>query len=64
MRVTINDIEFGLSVDPETGALREKDATDAIVNPAKSEGVRIEASAVRQILSVTTCIGQDRRSPS
>lgn len=38
---------------PNIGALSETDATAAIVNPARSEGVRIESAAVRQILSVT-----------
>lgn len=38
---------------PPIGALSEADAKAAIVNPAKSEGVRIEDGAVNQILSVT-----------
>jgi AAA+ ATPase superfamily predicted ATPase len=38
---------------PEIGALSESDAIDAVVNPAKEEGVYIEPSAVQQILKVT-----------
>lgn len=38
---------------PRIGALSEPDATDAIVNPARSEGVRIEKGAISQILKVT-----------
>lgn len=38
---------------PKIGALSEKDAVNAIVNPAKSEGVRFEQGAVNQILKVT-----------
>ncbi|TIR21810.1 MAG: ATP-binding protein [Mesorhizobium sp.] len=38
---------------PKIGALSEHDATHAIVNPAKEEGVRIETAAVHQILDVT-----------
>jgi hypothetical protein len=38
---------------PNIGALSEPDATAAIVNPARSEGVRIEQGAVNQILEVT-----------
>ena len=38
---------------PTIGALDEKDAIAAIVNPAKQEGVSYEASAVQQILTVT-----------
>lgn len=38
---------------PTIGALEESDAIDAIVNPAKSEGVRFESPAVAQILKVT-----------
>ncbi|MFC3322317.1 AAA family ATPase [Mesorhizobium cantuariense] len=38
---------------PKIGALSERDAINAIVNPAKSEGVRFEIGAVNQILKVT-----------
>lgn len=38
---------------PKIGALAENDAVNAIVNPAKSEGVRFEKGAVAQILKVT-----------
>lgn len=38
---------------PEIGALEEADAVDALVNPAKAEGVRFEPAAVAQILKVT-----------
>jgi hypothetical protein len=38
---------------PKIGALSERDAIDAIVNPAKSEGVRFEQGAINQILKVT-----------
>lgn len=38
---------------PKIGALSEVDAIRAIVNPALSEGVTIETSAVNQILKVT-----------
>jgi hypothetical protein len=38
---------------PAIGALDEQDAIDAIVNPAKQEGVGFEMGAVRQILEVT-----------
>jgi hypothetical protein len=38
---------------PAIGALDEKDAVDAIVNPAKQEGVSFERAAVQQILQVT-----------
>lgn len=38
---------------PSVGALEEKDAVTAIVNPARSEGVRFDDEAVKQILSLT-----------
>jgi hypothetical protein len=38
---------------PEIGALEEIDATNAVVNPAKAEGVVFEKAAVAQILKVT-----------
>lgn len=38
---------------PLIGALEETDAIDAIVNPAKNEGVTFERPAVAQILKVT-----------
>ena len=38
---------------PEIGALEEIDATNAVVNPAKAEGVAFEKAAVAQILKVT-----------
>jgi hypothetical protein len=38
---------------PEIGALDELDAMNAIVNPARGEGVEIERAAVAQILSLT-----------
>lgn len=38
---------------PMIGALTEADAISAIVNPARTEGVRIERAAVNQILKVT-----------
>jgi hypothetical protein len=38
---------------PTIGALDEQDAVDAIVNPAKREGVGFERAAVQQILKVT-----------
>jgi hypothetical protein len=38
---------------PEIGALEEIDATNAVVNPAKAEGVAFESAAVAQILKVT-----------
>lgn len=38
---------------PRIGALTERDAINAIVNPARSEGVRYEQGAVNQILKVT-----------
>lgn len=38
---------------PTIGALDEKDAVAAIVNPAKREGVGFEGAAVQQILAVT-----------
>jgi hypothetical protein len=38
---------------PEIGALEESDAIDAVVNPAKAEGVVFEQAAVAQILKVT-----------
>ena len=38
---------------PSIGALDEKDAIAAIVNPAKQEGVHFELAAVQQILQVT-----------
>lgn len=42
-----------LFVFSEIGALSEEDAVDAIVNPAKSEGVEFEPEAVSEILRVT-----------
>jgi hypothetical protein len=38
---------------PEIGALEQLDAEDALVNPAKAEGVRFESPAIAQILKVT-----------
>jgi len=38
---------------PEIGALDEKDAVNAIVNPAREEGVTFDRAAVHQILSLT-----------
>ncbi|WP_141933507.1 AAA family ATPase [Bradyrhizobium sp. UNPA324] len=38
---------------PVIGALDERDAVNAIVNPAREEGVEIEPAAVNQILSLT-----------
>ncbi len=38
---------------PEIGALDEKDAVNAIVNPARDEGVTFDKGAVHQILSLT-----------
>ncbi|MCK1618924.1 AAA family ATPase [Bradyrhizobium sp. 159] len=38
---------------PEIGALDEKDAINAIVNPARDEGVSFEKAAVHQILNLT-----------
>lgn len=38
---------------PEIGALDERDAVNAIVNPAREEGVSFETAAVNQILSLT-----------
>lgn len=38
---------------PEIGALEQADAINAVVNPAKAEGVRFEQPAVEQILKVT-----------
>ncbi|WP_454616615.1 ATP-binding protein [Bradyrhizobium cenepequi] len=38
---------------PEIGALDESDAINAIVNPAREEGVTIERAAVAQILTLT-----------
>jgi hypothetical protein len=38
---------------PRIGALSEEDAINAIVNPARTEGVRYERGAVHQILKVT-----------
>ena len=38
---------------PEIGALRETDAQNAVMNPARAEGVQIEPAAVQQILKVT-----------
>ena len=38
---------------PEMGALDEKDAVNAIVNPAREEGVTFDKAAVRQILGLT-----------
>jgi len=38
---------------PEIGALREADAQNAVINPARAEDVQIEPAAVQQILKVT-----------
>jgi hypothetical protein len=38
---------------PEIGALEELDARNAVVNPARAEGVTFESAAVAQILKVT-----------
>jgi hypothetical protein len=38
---------------PRIGALTERDATDAIVTPARSQGVKFEQAAINQILEVT-----------
>lgn len=38
---------------PSIGALEEQDAINAVVNPAKAEGVNFESPAVAQILKVT-----------
>lgn len=38
---------------PVIGALTDEDAADAILNPARSEGVEIEPEAIRQILQLT-----------
>jgi hypothetical protein len=38
---------------PRIGALSEPDAINAIVTPAKAEGVRFESGAIQQILKVT-----------
>jgi hypothetical protein len=38
---------------PEIGALDENDAINAIVNPAREEGVTIEKAAINQILHLT-----------
>jgi AAA ATPase domain len=38
---------------PEIGALEELDAKNAVVNPARAEGVTFERAAVAQILNVT-----------
>jgi AAA ATPase domain len=38
---------------PEIGALEELDARNAVVNPAKAEGVSFDRPAVQQILKVT-----------
>ena len=38
---------------PSIGALEERDAINAVVNPAKAEGVHFESPAVAQILKVT-----------